>query len=77
MFKAIILLLLSHARGQEKVTDPIYENLFKWMEEGGAEFKDIEFMQSRENMRGVYARQNITKGDTILFVPRSLLMVKE
>jgi hypothetical protein len=56
MLKIVFLALGSFVRGQEKVTDSIYENLFKWMEEGGAEFKEIEFMQSRENMRGVYAR---------------------
>lgn len=48
--------------------------MLEWLEKEGAKFNDIEVRQSRKNlMRGVYAKRDISIGETIIFVPYNAL----
>ena len=42
------------------------------MRDNGAEFENIEMRQATVNLRGVFAKRDIKKGETVLFVPENL-----
>lgn len=46
-----------------------FNELFRWMQEGGSEFDKLKLRYYTEDYRGVHAASNISKGETILFVP--------
>ena len=53
-----------------------FNDMFSWLEQGGAEFHKMKIRYYSEDFRGVCARQNIKNGDTLLFVPDQKLMLK-
>ena len=57
--------------------DPKYSLFYDWMKEKGAEFSKIELREERSNMRGVFAKEDIKKGETLLFVPDRILLSLE
>ena len=46
-----------------------FNELFKWMKDGGAEFDKLKLRYYTEDYRGVHAASNIKQGETILYVP--------
>ena len=51
-------------------------NLNAWLLDGGAQMSNIELKESRDDlMRGVFAKEDIKKDETILFVPYDKLIV--
>ena len=58
-----------------------FNKMFKWLEEGGAEFSKLKVRYHTENFRGVHASQSIKNGETVLFVPvdkmLTISMIKE
>ena len=45
-----------------------FTSFFEWLREQGAEFEKAELRQESENMRGIIANQDISKGETLIFV---------
>ena len=48
--------------------------LQQWMTSNGSLINKIELKYFKENVRAVYAKEDIKKDDELLFVPRSLLL---
>jgi hypothetical protein len=44
------------------------------MREKGAEFSNIELREERSSMRGIFAKEDIKKGDVLLFCPDHLIL---
>ena len=53
-----------------------FNQMFKWLGTGGAEFGKIKVRYYTEDFRGVHAAQHIKNGETLLFVPHDLLITK-
>ena len=53
--------------------DPKYFKFMDWMKSSGGEISKIELREERSSMRGVYAVEDVKKGETILFVPDKLM----
>jgi len=47
------------------------------MKDGGSEYNKLKLRYYSENYRGVHASQNITSGETILFVPLAQIITLE
>ena len=48
--------------------------MFDWMAEGGAQFPKLKLRYYSDDYRGVHAKTNILKGETILYVPQHELL---
>ena len=51
-----------------------YQSLVEWMNKGGAEISKLEVRFHASNSRGVHATSDIKKGETLLFVPKCLIL---
>jgi len=54
--------------------DPKFPKFFDWMRAQGAEFAKIELREERSSMRGMYAVEDIKKGDILLYCPDHLIL---
>ena len=54
-----------------------FEELITWMKIEGAEFPRLKMRFYDKNYRGVHALANVKKNDTILYVPKKLLLTLE
>ena len=54
--------------------DPKFPKFFDWMRAQGAEFAKIELREERSSMRGMYAVEDVKKGDILLFCPDHLIL---
>lgn len=54
-----------------------FNNLAKWLADGGAKFDKLKMRYYSEGYRGVHARGKIKKGEIFLFVPKNLLITLE
>jgi len=57
--------------------DPKFDSMFEWAKKEGAEFDAIELRHQRDSMRGMFAKRDIKKGETMLFVPDHLVLSLE
>lgn len=51
-----------------------FNALFTWMKEGGSKFDKLKLRYYTQDYRGVHAAQDISKGETILYVPNHQLL---
>ena len=51
--------------------------LIQWLERSGAQMKEIEIIEERENMRTVLAKSDIKKGERLLFIPYDNIITME
>ena len=54
--------------------DKEFNKFVSWLREGGAEFPDVAFQKYKENERGVHAKDNISRGELVIKIPRNLLI---
>ena len=54
--------------------DPKFPKFFDWMRAQGAEFAKIELREERSSMRGMYAVEDVKKGDILLYCPDHLIL---
>ena len=53
-----------------------FTSFFEWLWEEGAEFDKAELRQESENMRGIFADQDVSKGKTLIFVKIDQIITK-
>ena len=53
------------------------ESLFNWIVDNGSNFDKLKIRYYAPDYRGVHAARNLRRGDTILYVPRSLMIVTD
>ena len=51
--------------------------MFDWMLDGGAQFPKLKMRYYAADYRGIHAKQNIRKGETILYVPKDEIITLE
>ena len=54
-----------------------FDRFFAWLKENGAEFDKLKIRYYSQDYRGVHAARDIKKGETILHIPRGMLMSGE
>ena len=57
--------------------EPKFVEFFEWIANQGAKFDKLELKKITENFRGIYATDDIKKGEEMLFVPDHLVMSME
>lgn len=72
-----VLLLVTDVSGLEKETSQKFVDYFDWVLSEGGRFTKLEVRKIAENFRGVYALEDIKKGDEMLFVPDHLILSLE
>jgi len=60
--------------GSEQVEHERFDRLLDWMKENGADFSKLELRYYSADWRGVHAKEEIKKGDTVLFVPHDTIV---
>ena len=51
--------------------------MLKWLKDGGSKFDKLKIRYYTEDYRGVHAARDITKGETILYVPKEQIITLE
>jgi hypothetical protein len=72
-----VLLLITDVSGQVKETSQKFVDYFDWVLKEGGRFSKMELRKIAENFRGVYALEDIKKGEEMLYVPDHLVLSLE
>jgi len=51
--------------------------MLNWLKDGGSEFDKLKIRYYLEDYRGVHAARDIKKGETILYVPKNMIITLE
>ena len=54
-----------------------FEKLLAWLKAGGSNFEKLKIRYYTEDYRGVHAARDIKKGETILYVPKDMIITLE
>jgi hypothetical protein len=54
-----------------------FEQLLKWLRDGGSQFDKLKIRYYSADYRGVHAARDIKKGETILYVPKEQIITLE
>jgi hypothetical protein len=54
-----------------------FENMLKWLSEGGSTFEKLKIRYYGPEYRGVHAARDIKKGETLLYVPKEQIITLE
>ena len=54
-----------------------FSRLFEWLTEHGADYSRLELIFYTADYRGIVAKEDIKKGDIVLFVPYDICVTVE
>jgi len=66
--------IFSFSFSSPAVVEDGFENLIAWVNENGGKIQDIELKNNDKGIRGLFAAQDIKKGDVIMHIPRKTIL---
>ena len=61
----------------DKNANDHYQSMLEWLWREGGELNKMELREISPGNKGMFATENIKEGETILYVPRPMLMTYE